>query len=212
MDVFFFFFHSLMQYFTCALFLVSTTITERTTNRCTTKIVHIIWTTISHIDVCWPFTAAWCPVKTHRPGDLTICYCGVSTIQPAGCMSATSVIRWTWSWHSCAGGPLETKPTRSDSTVTITATGVRNLSGITVKASVILTFWYIKKQWFNFLFIVHWRIAKYFWGKKQRAANATVPNWTSGSPCRGRFSTESKVTWTARAAKKKTTPLIERPI
>ena len=63
------------------------------------------------------------------------------------------------------------------------------------------------------LFIVRWRIAKYFWGKKQRAGNTTVPNWTSGSLCCGRFNTERTVTWTsARAAKKKTTPLIERPI
>ena len=30
--------------------------------------------------------------------------------------------------------------------------------------------------------------------KKQRAANTTVPNWTSGSPCRGRFNTERTVT------------------
>ena len=30
------------------------------------------------------------------------------------------------------------------------------------------------------LFIVRQRIAKYFCGKKQRAANTTVPNWTSG--------------------------------
>ena len=138
------FFDSIMYYFTCTLFSVSATITE-ITSRCTTKIVHIIWTTISHFDVCWPITAVLAIVKTHRPADLTVCYRGVSTIQPAGSSSATSVIWWTWSWHSCTGGPLETKPTRSDSTVTITATGVRNLSGITVKASVILTFWYIKK-------------------------------------------------------------------
>ena len=130
------------------MYLVSATIPEiAMTTRCTIKIVHIIWTTISHFDVCWPLTAAWWPVKTHRPSDLTVCYCGVSTIQPAGCTCATSVIRWTWSWHSCTGWPLETEPTRSDSTVTTTiVTRVRNLSGITVKASVILTVWYIKKN------------------------------------------------------------------
>ena len=131
----------------CALCLINTTITA-ITNRCTTKIVHIIWTTISHFNVCWPFTAAWCPVETHLPADLTVCYCGVSTIYPVCNLSPTSVIWLTWSWHSCAGGPLKTKPTRSDSTVTITAVRsvVRNLSGITVKASVILTFWYIKNN------------------------------------------------------------------
>ena len=140
------FFDSIMYYFSCTLFSVSATITDiASIPRCTTKIVHIIWTTISHFDVCWPETAATTPVKTHLPADLTVCYCGVSTIQPGGCMSSTSVIRWTWSWHSCAGWPLKTKPARSDSLVTITPTGVRNLSGITVKASVILTFWYIKK-------------------------------------------------------------------
>ena len=143
--LFFPFFDSVMYYFTCTLFSVSTTITE-ITSRCTTKIVHIIWTTISHFDVCWPATAVTTPVKTHLPADLTICYCRVSTIQPAGCISATSEYRWTCSCHSCTGGPLETKPTRSDSIVTITATSVRNLSGITVKSSVILTFWYRKKK------------------------------------------------------------------
>ena len=136
-----------MYYFICTLFLVSATITE-STSRCTTKIVQIIWTTICHIDVCWPVTAAWCPVKTHLPADLTVCYCGVSTIQPGGCMSSTSVIRWTWSWQSCASWTLETKPTRSNSTVTITVVRsvVRNLSVSVVKTSVILTFWYGKKM------------------------------------------------------------------
>ena len=137
-----------MYYFTCTLFSVGATITEIATSRCTTKIVHIIWTTICHIDVCWPFTAAWCPVETHLPADLTVCYCGVSTIQPGGCMSSTSVIRWTWSWQSCASWTLETKPTRSNSTVTITVVRsvVRNLSVSVVKTSVILTFWYGKKM------------------------------------------------------------------
>ena len=136
-----------MYYFICTLFLVSATITE-STSRCTTKIVQIIWTTICHIDVCWPVTAAWRPVKTHLPADLTVCYCGVSTIQPGGCMSSTSVIRWTWSWQSCASWTLETKPTRSNSTVTITVVRsvVRNLSVSVVKTSVILTFWYGKKM------------------------------------------------------------------
>ena len=143
-----------MYYFTCTLFLVSATITE-STSRCTTKIVHIIWTTISHIDVCWPFTAAWCPVETHLPANLTVCYCRVSTIQPGECMSATSAIRWTWSWHSCTGWPLETKPTRSDSTVTITVVRsvVCNLSVSVVETSVILTFWHRKKRkwWLSLL-------------------------------------------------------------
>ena len=136
-----------MYYFTCNLFLVSATITAITIKRYTIKIVHIIWTTISHIDVCWPLTAAWCPVKTHLPADLTVCYCGVSTIQPGGYMSATSSIRWTWGWHSCAGWPLKAKPARSDSPVTITVvSSVRNLSVTAVKTCVILTFWYRKKN------------------------------------------------------------------
>ena len=136
-----------MYYFTCTLFLVSATITEPT-SRCTTEIVHIIWTTISNIDVCWPVTAAAIPVKTHLPADLTVCYCGVSTFQPGGCLSATSSFRWTWSWHSCAGWPLETKPTRSDSSVTITVVRsvVRNLSVSVIKTSLIVTFWHRKKK------------------------------------------------------------------
>ena len=142
--LFFPFFDSIMYYFTCTLFLVSATITEITI-RCTTKIVHIIWTTVSHIDVCWPATAVTTPVKTRSPADLTVCYCGVSTIQPGGCMSATSVCRWTWRWHSYACWPLETKPARSDSTVTITVvSSVGNLSVTAVKTCVILTFWYRK--------------------------------------------------------------------
>ena len=129
-----------------ALCLISTTITVITT-RCTTKIVHIIWTTISHFDVCWHLTAVWSPVETSLPANLTVCYCGVSTLHPSGSICATSVFRWTWSWHSCAGGPLKTKPTRYDSTVTITgASRVRNLSGITIKASVILTLRYRKNK------------------------------------------------------------------
>ena len=133
-----------MCYFTCTLFSVSATITD-IAPRCTTKMVYIIKTTVYHFDVCWIFTAVTIIMKTHRPADLTICYCRVSTIQPAGCKSATSVFRWTGSWHSCSGVPLETEPTRSDSAVTIIDTSVRNLSGIIVKASVILTFWYRKK-------------------------------------------------------------------
>ena len=146
MKSFFFpFFDSIMYYFTCTLFSVSATITE-ITNRCTIKIVHIIWTTISHFDVCWRITAVTIIMKTHSPADLTVRYCGVSTIQPAGCISATSVYRWTWSWHSCASWPLETEPSRSDCTVTITVISrVRNLSVTAVKTSVILTFWYRKK-------------------------------------------------------------------
>ena len=148
MKSFFFpFCDSIMYYFTYTLFSVSATITEiATTPRCTIKIVHIIWTTISHFDVCWPSIAVTTMMKTHRPGDLTVCYCRVSTIQPAGCSSVTSECRWTWSCHSCTGGPLKTELTRSDSIVTRKATVVRNLSGITVKASVILTFWYSKKK------------------------------------------------------------------
>ena len=137
-----------MYYFTCTLFLVSATITEiAMTTRCTTKIVHIIWTTISHFDVCWPITAVTTPVKTRSPADLTVGYCRVSTIQPAGCISFTSMGRWTWSWHSCACGPFETEPSRSDCTVTITVVlRVRNLPVTAVKTSVILTFWYRKKK------------------------------------------------------------------
>ena len=133
-----------MLYFTCTLFLISAAITE-ITNRCTTNIVHIIWTTISHFDVCWPITAV-IPAKTHLPADLTVHYCGVSTVQPGGCLSAASVFRWTWSWQSCAGWPLKTKPTRSNTSVTIMVVNrVSNLSVSVVKTCVILTFWYRKK-------------------------------------------------------------------
>ena len=136
-----------MNYFSCTLFLVSATKTE-IASRCTSKIVHIIWATISHFDVCWPMTAVWFPVKTHRSVDLTVCYCGVFTVQPRGCMSATSVCRLAWRWHHFAGGLFETKPTRSDSIVTIRVerTSIRNLSVCIIKSSVILTFWYRKNK------------------------------------------------------------------
>ena len=122
--------------------LVSATVTE-ITSRCTTKIVHIIWTTISNFDVCWPATAVTIPVKTHRPGDLTVRCCGVSTIHPTGCVSVTSVGRWTWSWHSCAGWTLETEPSRADPVITISV-GI-SISSLPVsidQTPVILTFWH----------------------------------------------------------------------
>ena len=145
---FFPFFDSIMYYFTCTLFSVSATITDIATwIRCTIKIVNIIWTTVSHFDVCWIFTAFIIIMKTHLPADLTIFYCRVSTIQLAACISATFVFRWTWSWHSCAGRPLKTKPTRSDSTVTVTVVrSVRNLSVNAGQTCVILTFWYRKNK------------------------------------------------------------------
>ena len=137
-----------MKYCLCALqlCLISTTITA-ITNRYMIKIVHIIWTTVSHFDVCWPITAVTTMMKTHLPADLTVCYCRVSTIQPGGQISAASLIRWTWSWHSCAGWPLKTEPSRSDSSVTITVViRVCNLSVSIIKTCVILTCWYIKNN------------------------------------------------------------------
>ena len=137
-------FYEVMLYgntFVCTFCLVSSTITERT-SRCTTKIIHKIWTTISHLDVCWPFTAAWCPVKTHLPADLTVCYSGVNSITPAGgCVGITPVIRWTRSWHSFPSGPLKTEPSWSKSTVTgVVVIWVRYLSVSCVEAHVILAF------------------------------------------------------------------------
>ena len=110
---------------------------------CTAKIVHIIWATISHSDGWWPVTASWHPVPTNRSANLTVCYCGVSTIQPAGYNSATSVIRWTWSWHSCASRPLKTEPSRAESTITWISciSCISNLPVSAVENSVILTFW-----------------------------------------------------------------------
>ena len=133
-----------MKYCLCALqlCLIGTTITA-ITNRYVIKIVHIIWTTVSHFDVCWPITAVTTMMKTHLPADLTVCYCRVSTIQPGGQISAASVIRWTWSWHSCAGWPLKTELPRSDSSVTITVViRVCNLSVSIIKT----TCWYIKNN------------------------------------------------------------------
>ena len=60
------------------------------------------------------------PVETHRPADLTICYWGVSTIYPVCNVSPTSLSWLTWKCHSYACWALKTKPSRSDSTVTIT--------------------------------------------------------------------------------------------
>ena len=60
------------------------------------------------------------PVETDRPADLTICYWGVSTIYPVCNVSPTSLSWLTWKCHSYACWALKTKPSRSDSTVTIT--------------------------------------------------------------------------------------------
>ena len=59
-------------------------------------------------------------METHRPADLTICYWGVSTIYPVCNVSPTSLSWLTWKCHSYACWALKTKPSRSDSTVTIT--------------------------------------------------------------------------------------------
>ena len=108
-----------MYYSLRALFLISTTITA-VASRYAIRIVHIIRTTISCLDVCWKFTTTCSPVETHRPADLTICYWGVSTIYPVCNASPTSLSWLTWQCHSYACWALKTKPSRSDSTVTIT--------------------------------------------------------------------------------------------
>ena len=63
-------------------------------------------------------------METHRLADLNICYWGVSTIYPACNVSPTSAGWLTWSWHSYARWTLETKPSRPDSTVTITVRSI----------------------------------------------------------------------------------------
>ena len=128
-----------LQYFVCILCLVSSTITDMTI-RCTIKIVHVIGTTISHFYVCCLPTAR-IPMKTHLSADLTVCYCGMPSIYPAGCVSITPVFRWTWSWHSCARRPLKTVPSRSNCIVTVSVViRVRYLSVSCVKTYVILAF------------------------------------------------------------------------
>ena len=114
---------------------------------CTAEIVHIIWTTISHSDGWWPGTASWTPVPTHRSANLTVCYCGVSTSHPARYISIAFECRWTWSWHPCAGRPLETEPSRAESIITlITYSGISNLPVSAVENSVILTFCHKRKK------------------------------------------------------------------
>ena len=117
------------------------------TSRCTTKIIHKIWTTISHFNVCWPFTAAWCLERTHLPADLTVCYSGVNSINPGGCVGITPVIRWTRSWYFCASGPLKTEPSRSNSIVTgMVVIWVRYLSVSCIETHVVLAFCSQKKN------------------------------------------------------------------
>ena len=112
------------------------------TSRCTIKIVHVIRTTISHFDASWVITAIVTAVKTHRPGDLTVCYCGVSTIWPAGIIGTTPSVRYTWCCHSCAGRPLETEPSRAETVITVIAVAIRRPSGSAVETPVVLTFWH----------------------------------------------------------------------
>ena len=114
---------------------------------CSMEIVHIIWTTISHFDVCWPETAVTTPVKTHRPVHLTVCYCRVTTINPGGSIRVTPVGGWTWSWHSCASRPFNAEPSRADTTVTlIIGNAISNLPVTTVETPTLLTFWNTQKR------------------------------------------------------------------
>ena len=111
---------------------------------CTMEIVHIIWTTISHFDICWPGTAVTIPMKTHRPVHLTVCHCGVTATDPGGSICVTPVGGWTWSWHSCADGSFNAEPSRTDTTVTLIIGNA--ISNLPVETSVILTFWHAQKR------------------------------------------------------------------
>ena len=126
------------------LCLVSATVTEITsTARCTTKIVHVIWTTISHFDTCCVIIAVVTTSKIHLPGDLTVRYWGMSSTYPARIIGTTPIGRWTWCCHSCAGRPLETEPSRTKTAITIRVVpAIRSPSASAVETPVVLTFWH----------------------------------------------------------------------
>ena len=90
-------------------------------------------------------TAVITVVRTHPPADLTVCYCGVTTLQPACNISVTPLDRWTWSWHPCAGWPFKTKPSSAYIVITITVPSISYLPISIVQSRVILVFWYKKK-------------------------------------------------------------------
>ena len=135
---------AIFPFFSFILSLTQRSLLKWNDRICTTKIVHIIWTAISDIDVCCPVTAVITVVKTHPPADLTVCYCGVTTLQPACNISVTPLDRWTWSWHPCAGWPFKTKPSSAFIVITITVPSISYLPVSIVQSRVILTFWHKK--------------------------------------------------------------------
>ena len=145
----------------CTWWLATTTVPEITVTkwspsvRCTTKIVHIKGSTVSHFDVSGPVTAA-IPVKTHLPGNLAIRHWRVATIQPAGCPSVTPASGRTCGCHPWPCGSFKSEPAGTKVTVTLpdTVSYVRLLAVSTAETSVILTFWRTEKgnnktKWIN---------------------------------------------------------------
>ena len=130
----------------CTWCLVTTTVSEITASRCTTKIVHIEGSTVPYFDVSGPVTAVFTPMKTHPPGYLAFRHWRVATIQPAGCSSVTPESGRTCGWHSWPGWPFEPEPAGTKSSVAIIVNiSVRDLSVSAIETLVILAFWKTKR-------------------------------------------------------------------
>lgn len=121
--------------------LICAAVTKRTC-RCSSYVVYVVSTTISHCDGFWPIAAAIIPMKTDSSPDLTISHWGMSTSQISRCMSVATVLRLTGCGHSWTCRTFKTKPAR-ESTVTIRISiSVRYMSVPATQTLVVLTFWH----------------------------------------------------------------------
>ena len=77
-----------------------------------TQVVDVERATVPDLDTCEPVTTVTVPVKTDCATHLTLSYCRVYSIQPAGSVSVTPLFRHTSGRHFGARGALETIPTR----------------------------------------------------------------------------------------------------
>ena len=91
--------------------LVRSTVAEAT-GWSPTEVVDVECATFLDRDSCGPATTVIAIAKTDCATHLTLSYCRVYSIQPAGSVSVTPLFRHTSGRHFGARGALETIPTR----------------------------------------------------------------------------------------------------
>ena len=130
----------------CDVLLVRSTVAKVTADWSSTEVVDVERTTVPDLDTCGPLTTAAAPVKTDCPTYLTLSYCRVSSIQPAGSGCIASVYRDTGGGHSGARGALETIPARTDSVVALITRTIRHLPVVAGETVIILAFCFELKE------------------------------------------------------------------